>query len=164
MRKRLIRIAIVRSIVFLIWMAITLFLSVQIGEQSGSISRKVARAVLWFLKKFKYQPRSFEEFHRNLREASHFFLHFFFAFFAYRMISIISLNLRGSVRGTIAFCLVMSVAFAVFDEMAQLNIFGRAFEFIDVNLNVYGVTAGTVVGTLITRTPALEYKRQSPRR
>ena len=154
-KRKLAIVFFVRFIFFLFWLVITLILSSQEGGESGVISRKVAKIMLQFLGKFGYTPSSFAKFHSDLRNFAHFFLHFTFAFVTYRMFSVMFpyFYSNNSTRGVVCSTLLIAGIIAMAGESIQLFITERAFELSDVNLNLYGVMTGIVIGVLLTRRP-----------
>ncbi len=140
---------IVRFSLLFIWIGLTLFLSEQSGTDSTRISAGLTKAIINF-------------FHLNLkvsqvegviRELAHFGIHFILAILAFRAFATVVTE-----KISILISLILCSAIAIFDEVAQSQITGRAFEFFDLALNLLGVTLGLIIGFLVSKT----LQRQKP--
>jgi VanZ family protein len=131
------------------WLALTIFLS----EQSGSESARLSNGLTKFIIDLFGLNVSVARISGVIREMAHFAIHFVLAILAYRAFMTIAKE-KLSVLISLFFC----GAIAVFDEITQAHIGGRAYELFDLTLNLLGVTLGLLIGFLVSKT----LQRQKP--
>lgn len=132
-----------RICLLLVWLALTLYLSLQPGTESGATSSWLAKRVADI---FGISTVHFKEFHAWLRDAAHFGMHMVLAILAFR-----TLVLYVGTRRALLLTFICCGLIAVGDEVAQLGATGRVSELADVMLNVFGVETGMILGLLTTK-------------
>ena len=133
----------VRTGLLIAWLALTIYLSLQPGTESGETSRWLARRVADI---FGISTAQFGSFHAWLREMAHCGVHMVLAILAYR-----SLVLYVGVKRALIWTFIGCGVVAICDEAAQLVATGRASEMVDALMNLLGVETGMIIGYLITK-------------
>ena len=144
--KKLRVLRIVAWTLFLGWTFICVFLSQQDGAESGAVSEITTRLFLKVARMFGYHP-NVQVAHAVIREFAHFFTHFTLATLA-GLAFMTSFRRVGTALGWAFIC---SVIAAMFDEFVQLAANGRAFEVLDLGLNLGGVVVGIAFAWLLIR-------------
>lgn len=133
-------------LVFIGWLALTVFLSCQSYSGSTEISTGLARAVHqgfgWLFGRIDVV-----EFHRVFRKVGHFVAHFGVGLFGLRAFL---KTARGRERA-LTYALMTGIFVAIFDEAMQLLVEGRVSDAFDGLLNVSGVVLGIMVVWYFTK-------------
>ncbi len=133
----------VRTGLLLAWLALTLYLSLQPGTESGVTSSWLAKRVADI---FGISTAHFSSFHALLRDMAHFGMHMVLAILAYRTL-VLYVGTRRALLLTFICCGLVAIG----DEVAQMGAAGRVSEFADVMLNLFGMETGMIVGLLVTK-------------
>ena len=133
---------VIRFGLLIAWLGLTIFLSEQTGAESAKLSNKLAKLIVKALS-LNIERVRVENF---LRELAHFGIHFVLAILAYRAF-LTFMREKPSVLVSLLLC----AAIAVFDELTQRAIPGRAREVNDLLLNLFGVSLGTNLSYLISK-------------
>lgn len=134
---------VIRFGLLIAWLGLTLFLSEQSGPESARLSKELTKFIVNALH-LHLSPARAES---AIREIAHFGIHFVLAILAYRAFITI-LNEKMSIFVGLIICSVI----ALFDEIIQWQISSRAFEYIDLVLNLLGVSLGLITGFMISKT------------
>ena len=134
---------VIRFGLLIAWLGFTLFLSEQSGPDSARLSRKLTKFIIDAL----HLHLSPERVESAIREIAHFGIHFVLAILAYRAFITIM-----SERLSIFVGLIICGGIALFDEIIQWQISSRAFEYIDLVLNLLGISLGLLTGFMISKT------------
>ncbi|ART78136.1 VanZ family protein [Sutcliffiella horikoshii] len=142
------------------WMALIFFLSAQHGEQSAGLSGGITEWVNEVVEQvapdaeFKMDEISF-----FVRKNAH--------FFAYMLLAILTLNAvrRSGVRGWLSMgvAFVISVLYAISDEVHQLFVPGRSGQVSDVLLDSTGALVGIALYAIISRGLGGKHKTKNER-
>jgi VanZ family protein len=124
------------------WLGLTIFLSEQTGVESARLSKKIAE---WIIK-FLHLTIATGRVDNFLRELAHFGIHFVLAVLAYRAFLTLFRE-KPSILISLLFC----AAIAIFDELSQHIIAGRAREVNDLLLNLFGISLGINISYLISK-------------
>lgn len=142
-----------RWIFFITSLCLAVYLSQQIGSESTKVSEWITDIVQKLLNWIGLKGIKKRIIHSYIRDYAHFGVHLSLAFFGYRAFA-------GSLpkfKPALALSLFLSLAIAIFDELIQQEVPGRAFEISDMALNISGISIGTLISILITRIPHSEY-------
>ena len=144
--KRLVRFSMLFA-----WIGLTIFLSEQSGIDSARVSSKFTKIIMDILN-LHISPERADS---VIREVAHFGIHFVLAILAYRaFVTVLSEKM------SIFVSLIICSGIALFDEFIQWQISGRAFEYIDLTLNLLGVSLGLLTGFMISKTLQLRKPSQ----
>jgi len=130
---------------FFAWGGVCVFLSRQDGAGSGRFSLFIARTIYGLLPQTMQEQVEIAALHALAREFAHFFIHFVLA-------TLSGLAFITTIQNSLAAFVVsfsVSVLIAVGDELVQLLAAGRAFEFLDLGINLIGVVAGSLFSIVI---------------
>jgi len=133
---------VIRFGLLIAWLGLTIFLSEQTGAESAKLSGKLTKLVM---KAFSLTIDSIRV-ENFLRELAHFGIHFVLAILAYRAF----LTLMRE-KPSVLVSLLLCAAIAIFDELTQRAIAGRAKEVNDLLLNLFGVSLGVNLSYLISK-------------
>lgn len=136
--------AIIWWVVSVLWLALTIFLSSQVGSDSASLSTRIAKVVWSPLNKI-FPGLSFKDFHYLVRKLAHFGVHAVLAFNVFRA-SWHSFRKRGAALAT---TIILAGTIAVINELIQLNAPGRTWAVSDVGLNLLGISIGTCFSAIL---------------
>lgn len=129
------------------WMALIFFLSAQQGEQSADLSGGITEFVNQIVEKVAPEAEfKMDEISFFVRKNAH--------FFAYMLLAILTLNAvrRSGGRGwlSVGVAFVITVLYAISDEVHQLYVPGRSGQVSDVLLDSTGALAGIGLYTLVS--------------
>ena len=130
--------------VSVLWLALTLFLSNQVGSSSYVLSTKTADSVWTPLVKL-FPGLDAEDFHFFIRKSAHFGVHAILAFSVFRA-SFRTFRRKGV---ALIFALALSGIIAIFNELVQLRAPGRVWAITDAGLNLLGVCIGTCLSATL---------------
>jgi VanZ family protein len=133
---------VIRFCLLIAWLGLTIFLSEQTGAESARLSHKLSE---WIIRVFNLHI-DISRVETFLRELAHFGIHFVLAILAYRAFLTITRE-----KPSMLICLILCAAIAIFDELTQRSIPGRAREVNDLLLNLFGVSLGANLGYLISK-------------
>ncbi len=120
----------------IIWLVVTIYLTFQNGDSSGKLSHIIAEKICVIFN----SSRSAHDCEVIIRELAHFGIHFVLAF----LTSLAAYYGREDpFRPAIATLIVCTIV-AITDEIGQLFIAGRFFEFFDIIENMLGIIYGTM--------------------
>lgn len=129
----------------ILWMALTMYLSNQIGSNSSALSNRVAKSI-WQPLYDLFPSLEFDEFHFAIRKLAHFAVHAVLAFSIFRA-AWHSFRKKGA---ALFLALVVAGGIAVFDELVQLRAPGRVWAVTDMGINLLGVSLGTCFSSILT--------------
>lgn len=138
-----------RWLLVFVWMGLIFYLSHQPSEQSSELSSGVTEVLL---KMLAFILPAFEEIpiiHFLIRKAAHFFAYFMLGIFVFHA-------LKKSVKSIwrrCGFTMLISLVYAISDEVHQLFIPGRSGEVGDVMIDSLGAAVGLGVYLLFMRKP-----------
>ena len=136
---------IIYSILLIIWLLIIFILSNQSGTISGGNSSGIIYTILEIIyDTFDISKSNINEIlliiHNPIRECAHVFEYFVLAFLTYKTLE--SFNIKeNKYIITILFCFLS----ASLDEIHQLFIIGRSFEFYDILMDTLGSTLMIII-------------------
>lgn len=114
----------------IIWLYLIFYLSNQSGAISSYESNSIIEQILIFL---KVDRNCYELIHNIVREFMHFFEYFILGFIIY--INLIEYKVKDIYLITI----LTSFIYSVSDEIHQVFVPGRTFEYLDISLDLFGV-------------------------
>ena len=128
----------------ILWLALTVYLSNQVGENSATLSMAMARSIWTPLLKL-FPELDFEEFHIFMRKLAHFGVHMVLAFSMFRASS------HSFRRKGVALFATLTLAglIAFVNELVQLRAPGRVWTMTDAGLNLLGVFIGTCLSATL---------------
>ena len=127
-----------------LWFGIVFFLSSQTGEQTSSLSQRLA---LFLGRLFDISESGLPMFHSNLRTAAHVIVYFILSMLAYASVRLSFPKARFSWAYVAAICSLL----AVLDEVRKAYIPGRHCSYPEAGLNILGVIAGVLTIALFCR-------------
>jgi len=143
------------------WMALIYFLSAQHAEQSANLSGGITQ----FVKEIVEQVAPDGEF--QMDEIS-FFVRKNAHFFAYMLLAVLTLNAvrRNGVLGWLSMgvAFIISVLYAISDEVHQLFVPGRSGQVSDVLLDSAGALVGIALYAVISKWLGGKYKAENEKR
>ncbi len=144
MKKR----RIVSFIAVIVWMSLLFFLSHQPATESGALSKGITQMVVSFLEWiFPSLEVNIEFFHSFVRKAAH-----FMGYFVLGLLVIHAVNRTGVRKDRrMLIALLICVAYAIFDEIHQLFVPGRAGQVADVIIDSTGALAGILTYIAFSR-------------
>lgn len=122
-------------ILFLLWTALLLYLTVQTGTDSAKVSGSLVEFVIRILG-LKGDPSIIHGWIRELAHAGTYFVEGFL---------LMGLLKSASVQNTIWITSIALFVFAWITELLQIPILGRAFSFLDIGLNFVGGMTGMIL-------------------
>ena len=123
----------IRWIVLALWLTLVIFLSCQSGKASGEMSA-------WFTKSlFRTTPPI--AVHTVLRLLAHFIIHLVLGVLLFQAA-------RYDIPQPVSSTLICGIPVAICDELIQIFITGRVFEFSDIALNLAGIFAALIICTI----------------
>lgn len=134
---------IIRWILALIWLCLTMYLSMQSGKDSASVSGWLAQSFSHLIESVGISV-DYSTFHVLVRKLAHFGVHLILALLIYRAFIVTQNYQKSAILLTLFTCMVV----AAFDEGIQSVSPGRAMMLGDMMINLFGVTCGTILGIL----------------
>ena len=132
---------VIRWTLVVLWMIVIFYLSHQPATESSGLSGDLTEMIIRNIERFSSLEIDIDLFHHMIRKNAH--------FFAYFILSILNLNALKwsgfSGYKCIGMALIISVIYAISDEVHQLYIPGRSGEVKDVFID----TSGALVGILV---------------
>lgn len=135
---------IIMWILTMLWFGIVFFLSSQTGEETRSLSQRLAVFLGNF---FNVSEADLPVFHSNLRTAAHIIVYFILSMLAYASSRLSFPKTRFSWVYVVGTCSL----FAVLDEVRKAYIPGRHCSYPEAGLNILGVVAGVLSVALVFR-------------
>ena len=129
MKKRL------ALILLLVWLFVIFYLSSQNGAVSGSNSGGIIK---YFLSLFHFSNADdiFNAIHNPLRECMHAVEYFILGLLSYNYFRLYKF------KSAAPFCIVFCILYAISDEIHQIFVPGRTFEYFDLYLDIFGSIIG----------------------
>lgn len=146
---------IILTITFLIWTALTLFLSFQPGTDTANTSMSLTKYILGLFIQGDIPYETLEHWHMTFRLWAHPVIFCFY--------SILAMGVTTEFIRKRWICVLLTgisgIALAVFTEVWKWNIPGRHFDRQEMMLNVFGVIVGMLVYAGVEKIGGLLFKR-----
>ena len=138
----------VSYILLIIWMIVIFYFSNQPGNISGDISGGIIYKTLEFIYNlFSVDTSNLEQLveilHNPLRESMHMFEYFILA------ILIINVLKQYNIKNKIIISIMLCFTYAATDEIHQLFIPNRTFQYFDILMDIIGGIIGTLIANKI---------------
>ncbi len=149
----------------IIWSGSLFFLSSQTASESTRLSGEMIRMLLSFFQPEFLQMTALQQtqvvasLQHIIRNAAHFGSYFILALLCMIAVRQHQINLTWKAAITVVLCL----GYALTDELHQLFVAGRAFELVDLCLDLGGTLLGLAVMLVIAGLNRSKVKRQVPR-
>lgn len=136
---------IIYFLLLIVWLFIIYILSNQNGQISGGNSISIIKMILNFCYEIfdiskESLPSVLNMIHNPIRELAHAFEYFVLSFLVLK--NLINFKIKeNKYIVTLIFCFV----YAVFDEIHQLFIDGRAFQYLDIMMDMIGATTFVII-------------------
>ncbi|MBR1717837.1 MAG: VanZ family protein [Bacilli bacterium] len=128
MKKKIISI-----VLLLLWAGLIFYLSNQPSDVSGKISGSMIKNVL------SVSEVTLNLIHNPLRESMHVFVFMVFA------LLLLNVLVNFNVKKIYIWCFIISMLYAISDETHQLFVPGRAFELLDLFLDLVGIVIAKIM-------------------
>lgn len=139
---------IISYILLIIWLFIIYYFSNQTGDISGDISSGIIYKTIEFVYNlFSIDTSNLKEFvliiHNPLRELMH--------LLEYLILSLLIVNLlkQYGIKNVILASIMLCFIYSVSDEIHQLFVPGRTFQYLDIFMDVIGAVIGAILGNKI---------------
>ncbi len=143
---------IISYILVILWMILIFYLSSQNGSVSSTSSSGILNNILNLLNKiFTFDKETvLSIIHGPMRELMHSFEYFILA------ILIVNLLKQYNLHNIILITVMISFIYSVSDEIHQLFVIGRTFEYFDIMMDFIGIIVGSFIGNKIIKNKIYE--------
>lgn len=131
---------IIKLVILLIWLYLIFYLSNQPADISSLESKGLFSRVLTF---FNIDPILHNPLHNMAREFMHFFEYFILGFILYTNVKEYKIDNKYFVTISLAFL------YSVSDEIHQVFVPGRTFEYLDISLDLLGIILSALIIIII---------------
>ncbi len=137
---------IISWILLLIWLLIIFYLSNQNSDISGNSSGKILKNILNFIYDlFNINTNSIDSvleiIHNPVRELMHTFEYLILGLLIFNLLRVYNVD-----NNIIIICILLSFCYSISDEIHQIFVKGRTFEYLDIIMDTLGSILGTLIG------------------